>query len=126
MLIGLLLDRYKTRRILFFIFLSTGLATIGLSLAKNFWVLVTMLILQETFSFAFFPVALTAIAKVTGTNERSTFTGATMGISVMIGLGLSPVILGAIADSLNFQTGIFFLGLCISLSCIFPWWLNDI
>ena len=125
LLVGFILDRFKIRRILFFIFLGTGLATIGVALAKSFWLLTAMLLLQETFSFAFFPAALTAIARLTDPEQRSAFTGATMAIAVIFGLGFSPVILGAVADNFNFQTGIFSLGLCITIACLSFRWLND-
>jgi len=48
------------------------------------------------------------------------------GLSTVVGVGLSPFILGAIADAWNYQGGIFFLGLFVSLSCLFLRWLQDV
>ncbi len=126
LLIGFALDRYKVKNIMGFILLSTGISTVALALAQSFWVLSAMLLIQATVCFAFFPVTLTAIAKLTEPHERSSFTGATLGISTILGVGLSPVILGAIADAWNFQVGIFMIGLLVCLSCLFLRWLQDI
>lgn len=115
---GFLVDRYGVRKILFLMLLAAGLTTTGLALAQGVPVLVAMLILQATFCSGFFPVGLVAISKLTSLNERSTFTGTTAAIGVLVGLGLTPFVLGAIADVWNFQIGILFLGVLTTLSCI--------
>jgi MFS family permease len=58
-----------------------------------------------------------AISKITDTNERSTFTGATIAIGVIFGLGLSPFLLGLAADKWSFHAGIFILGALTVISC---------
>jgi len=125
LLIGIALDRFNVKKIMAFVILGTGLSTVGLALAPGFWVLSAMLLVQATTCFSFFPVALTAIARLTQPHERSAFTGATIAIATIVGVGLAPVILGAIADVWNFQAGIFFMGLLVSLSCLFLRWLRD-
>jgi predicted MFS family arabinose efflux permease len=126
LLIGFALDRYRVRNIMAFILLATGLSTIALAMAENFWILSAMLLIQATVCFSFFPVTLTAIAKLTEPDARSSFTGATVGLSTVFGVGLSPFILGAIADAWNFQVGIFIAGLLVSLSCLILRYLEDI
>jgi NNP family nitrate/nitrite transporter-like MFS transporter len=117
-LAGFLVDRYGAKKILFLLLLTTGLTTVGLALAQTVPHLVVMLILQATVCSGFFPVALVAISKITSFNERSIFTGTTIAIGVIVGLGLTPFVLGAIADVWNFQYGILFLGVVTALSCM--------
>lgn len=117
-LAGFLVDRYGVKKILFLVLLTTGLTTVGLALAQTVPVLVAMLILQATACAGFFPVALVAISKLTKFNERSIFTGTTIAIGVVVGLGLTPFVLGAVADAWNFQIGILVLGVLTGLSCI--------
>ena len=117
-LAGFLVDRYGAKKILFLMLLTTGLTTVGLALAQTLPHLVAMLILQATVCTGFFPVAFVASSKITSFNERSIFTGTTIAIGVIFGLGLTPFVLGAVADVWNFQYGICVLGVVTSLSCI--------
>jgi hypothetical protein len=61
-------------------------------------------------SFTFFPVAATAIAKLTPLSDRSLATGVIIFIGIIFGSGATPFFPGMIADHLNFQTGILRLG----------------
>jgi NNP family nitrate/nitrite transporter-like MFS transporter len=115
---GFLVDRYGAKKILFLVILFTGLSTMGLGLAQTIPFLVVMLFVQATIYPAFFPVALVAISRLTDFNERSIFTGTTIAIGVIFGIGLTPVILGAVADVWNFKVGIFSLGALTTVSCI--------
>jgi len=117
-LVGFLVDRYGAKKILFLLLLTTGLTTVGLALTQTVPQLVVMLILQATVCSGFFPVAFVAISKITSFNERSIFTGTTIAIGVIVGLGLTPFVLGAVADIWNFQYGILFLGVVTAVSCI--------
>jgi NNP family nitrate/nitrite transporter-like MFS transporter len=115
---GFLVDRYGAKKILFLVILFTGLSTMSLALVQTIPFLVVMLFVQATIYPAFFPVALVAISRLTDFNERSIFTGTTIAIGVIIGIGLTPVILGAVADVWNFKVGIFSLGALTTVSCI--------
>ena len=117
-LVGFLVDRYGAKKILFLLLLTTGLTTVGLALTQAVPHLVVMLILQATVCSGFFPVAFVAISKITSFNERSIFTGTTIAIGVIMGLGFAPFALGAIADIWNFQYGILLLGVVTAVSCI--------
>jgi len=125
-LAGVLADRDGVKKILFISLMATGLFTIGLSLAQSIPILVGMLVLQATICMAFFPAGLVAIAKLTELDERSAFTGATIGLGVIVGLGLAPFLLGAIADAWSFQVGIFWLGILTTLSCLCVLGLREI
>lgn len=115
-LAGFLVDRYGAKKILFLMLLATGLSTMGLSLAQTVPLLVAMLILQATVCVGFFPVALVAISKLTNLNERGTFTGTSVAFGVVGGLGVTPFVLGAVADAWSFQTGFLVLGVLTTLS----------
>ncbi|NIS69818.1 MAG: MFS transporter [Proteobacteria bacterium] len=119
LLAGILADRYGTKRILFLTFLLTGISTIGLALARHFPFLVTMLVLQASLPLAFFPVGLLSIAKLTTFKERSVFTGASMALGVIVGIGLTPFGLGAVADAWSFEIGILALGILTVLPTLF-------
>jgi NNP family nitrate/nitrite transporter-like MFS transporter len=111
LLVGFLADRYGARSILWPAFLITGISTIGLAVVRDFAALVTMLIVQGSVSLGFFPVGLLASSKLTTFKDRSIFTGGTMALGVIFGIGLTPVALGAVADAWNFETGIVVLGI---------------
>lgn len=115
---GFLVDRYGVRKLLFLAMLITGISTTGLALAHVAPLLMAMLFLQATAASAFFPVALVAISKLTTIDERSTFTGTTIAIGVIVGLGVTPALLGAVADAWSFQSGILVLGVLTAMSCV--------
>ena len=117
-LAGFLVDRYGAKKILFLLLLTTGLTTVGLALTQTIPGLIVMLILQATVCSGFFPVAFVVISKITSFNERSVFTGTTIAIGVIMGLGFAPFALGAIADIWNFQYGILLLGVVTTMSCL--------
>jgi NNP family nitrate/nitrite transporter-like MFS transporter len=110
-LAGVMADRVGVKKTLFSLLLTTGLSTMALALAPSFTPLVIALIIQATVSTGFFPVALVAISNLTKISERSAFMGATIAIGVVFGLGLTPVILGAVADKWSFGAGFLALGL---------------
>jgi len=125
-LVGFLVDRYGAKKILFLLLLSTGLTTVGLAITQTIPYLVLMLIFQATVCSGFFTVAFVAISKITSFDERSVFTGTTIAIGVIMGLGFAPFALGAIADIWNFQYGILFLGIVTAMSCILLKGLGEI
>jgi NNP family nitrate/nitrite transporter-like MFS transporter len=116
---GFLIDRYGGRKIMFSALLVMGLSTMGMSLARHSLLLVMMIIVQATVCPGFFPAALVAISRLTEIQERSTFTGGTVGIATLMGFGVTPVILGAVSEVWSFQIGILFLGIFITLSSLF-------
>ena len=116
--IGFIIDRFNLKKLLFILLLITGLTTIGIAVVENYWLLSIVLFLQATFSVVFFPAGLVVISKLTNLSERSVFTGILMSMSGIVGPGLSPIILGAIADAWSFQTGILGAGIVITLTSL--------
>jgi NNP family nitrate/nitrite transporter-like MFS transporter len=124
-LIGFLIDRYGYRKMLVLGIIMTGLSTIGLSLASTLPMIVVALILQATLSLAFFPIGLSTISKLTPLSERAMVTGVIVSIGMIFGVGFVPFLLGVIADHLNFEVGIFGLGILTTLSSLMVRFLRD-
>jgi NNP family nitrate/nitrite transporter-like MFS transporter len=123
---GFFLDRFRTRSILTFLSLTSGLAALGLAFAGPYWLLAVMLVLQGTFCVTFFPAGIVAISKLTRPEERSLYTGAIMAVSGVVSLGLAPGLLGAIADHFSFQVGLLVIGGATLLACPLLLLLRDI
>jgi len=115
---GVLMDKFGVKKILLASLLVSGFAMAGLAVAENFSFLVAMLVLQATSIPVFFPAGLVAISRLTEFSDRSAFTGATLAVGVIFGAGLAPTLLGFIADTRDFQTGIFSQGVLTVLSCL--------
>jgi len=124
-LIGFLIDRYGYRKMLVLGIITTGLSTIGLSLASSLPMIVTALILQATLSLAFFPIGLSTISKLTPLSERAMATGVIVSIGMIFGVGFVPFLLGVIADHLNFEVGILGLGILTTFSSLMVRFLRD-
>jgi len=117
-LAGWMLDRFNAHKIFMVIVFVTGLSTMGTALADNYHLLITMLVIQATFSVVFFPVGLTVVSRITTQRERGIFTGIAMGVAGIAGPGISPVILGAVADAHSFAIGILAVGIVTTISTI--------
>jgi MFS family permease len=124
--VGFIIDRFSLKKLLLILLLAAGISTMAIAVINIPWLLSIMLFLQATFSVVFFPAGLVAISRLTTLGERSVFTGILMSMSGIIGPGLSPIILGAIADVWSFQIGIFCSGLLISSACILIRYLREV
>jgi MFS family permease len=117
-LFGFLADRFGIRRILTLSIFATGLSTVAIALVHSIPFLLGILVFQAVVSLAFFPLALAAVSKLTSPAERSTVTGVVLSIGVVFGSGISPFLLGVIADHLSFQVGILGVGVVTTVSCL--------
>lgn len=124
--VGFIIDRFNLKKLLLILLLAAGISTMAIAVVNVPWLLIIMLFIQATFSVVFFPAGLVAISKLTTLGERSVFTGILMSMSGIIGPGLSPIILGAVADTWSFQAGILGSGLLISSACILVKYLREI
>ncbi|MBN2063141.1 MAG: MFS transporter [Deltaproteobacteria bacterium] len=125
-LTGIILDRFNLKKIFFFITLITGIFTTAMALPIGYNTLFLMLVLQATFSVVFFPVGVVVISRITTQKERGIITGILFSVAGVIGPGLSPIILGAIADVWSFTSGIFVVGIITTISGFFINRLNHI
>lgn len=115
--IGFFLDRFSTKRIMFYLVLFSGLSTLAMGVTDIQWLFVSFMLLQATFCTVFFPVGLMAISKLTNYEERTRWTGTIMAMSYIVGTGLTPLILGAIADGWSFRAGLVILGIVTICLC---------
>ncbi len=115
---GFLVDRFGARKILILLMGAIGLFTVLLSFVRDFPILAAILLLQGTFAPAVFPAGFVAVSKITAPEERSIFMGSSIAFGAAIGLGLTPLLLGLIAEWFSFQTGIAMLGFIAVLSCL--------
>ncbi len=113
---GFLTDRFGYRKMILFSLLATGLSTIVLSLASTLPMILITLVLQSIFPLAYFPACFAAISNLTSLSERSMVTGVILSIGVIFGMGSTPLVLGVLADHFSFKTGIFGLGVLVTLS----------
>jgi MFS family permease len=124
--VGFIIDRFNLKKLLLILLMAAGISTMAIAVINVPWLLSIMLFLQATFSVVFFPAGLVAISKLTTLGERSVFTGILMSMSGIIGPGLSPIVLGAIADTWSFQAGILGSGLLITSACLLVRYLREI
>lgn len=108
--IGFFLDRCRTRSIIYFLMIASGVFTLAMAFIETQWLLIAALLLQATFCIVFYPVGIVAIAKVTEPEQRGIWTGTIMAVSALMGMGVTPFLMGAIADVWCFQVGFAFLG----------------
>jgi MFS family permease len=125
LLVGFILDRFNVKKLFLAIVFVTGISTIGIALVGNHYLLEVMLVTQATISVIFFPVGLVMISKVTTQRERAIFTGIAMGAAGIVGPGLSPLILGAVADVWSFAIGILGVGILTTVSGFCLHWFDD-
>ena len=123
--IGILIDRYGYRTMLKLSIVMSGLSTIALSLSSTLPLIIITLILQATFSVAFFPVGFVTISKLTSLSERSMATGVIIFFGIISGTGVTPFLLGFIADHFNFKVGILGLGVLTTFASLLVRFLKE-
>jgi NNP family nitrate/nitrite transporter-like MFS transporter len=124
--VGFFLDRLGAKPIMLVSLCVTGLSTIALAEAEGHWMIVSMMLLQGTASALFFPAVLFAISRLTTLHERGSFTSLSLGIVLLLGVGVAPVFMGWMADMWSFQAGILLIGAATTLTCILFKWLPDV
>lgn len=113
---GFLVDRVGMRPMLFWTLLLTGISTVGIATVTLFNLFVGVLFFQATVGLGFFPVGLAAVSRLTSASERSLAMGIVLSSGIIFGVGVTPYLLGAIADRADFQTGILLLGILTTVS----------
>ena len=69
---------------------------------------------------------MVAVSKMTTLSERSIFTSIILAITVIVGSGITPVVLGAVADAWNFKIGIFVTGVLTAATGLLFRYLQEI
>jgi MFS family permease len=111
---GLLVDKVSLKKMIFTMLSLTGALTIlvGLTSARFIGVVLS---LQVIFIMGFFPLGLTAIARMFDREERGMATGIVMTISICAGSGFITYLLGLSGDLISFRFGYVALGALVIL-----------
>lgn len=74
----------------------------------------------------FFPLGLVTIAKMFDRETRSLAMGIILTLSVLVGSGIIPYLLGLSGDLISFRFGISLLGICVMLSSSLVFYLKEL
>jgi predicted MFS family arabinose efflux permease len=115
---GFLADRFLCRTLMGWVLAISGVCLLGVALWPENVGLGVWVFLESCVIMMFFPVSLIFIARVTAAGIRGTATGFVIGIGAGLGFGITPWILGTVADAWSFRVGIAVLGFIILLSSL--------
>jgi MFS transporter, NNP family, nitrate/nitrite transporter len=122
---GVLVDRFSLKKITFTMLLFTGLFTILVG-ASSVRFMGIFLFFQVIFVTGFFPMGLVSIAKAFDRETRGMATGFVLIVSVLLGSGLIPYLLGLSGDLVGFRFGIVLLGVLVTASSPLLFYLKEI
>lgn len=122
---GFLVDRFNLRKIMFVMVATTGISTILLGLVPARHVGL-VLFMQALFVTGFFPVGLLAIARTFKREMRGLATGVILCVSMIIGGGIVPYLLGISGDLYSFRLGIAILGVLVTLVSVLVFRLKEL
>jgi len=115
---GWLTARYGEKKTMAWLLLTTGVATVGLGLARGNPAVV-MVFAQAFFAVAFFPAALAAISRIAPARLRNVVFSLIAPVVVFVGAGLIPAWIGYLGELDRFRTGFVVFGVIISISIVF-------
>jgi len=116
-LAGWAADKLGARKILTAVFLLTGLTTVLLGLADNFWLVITV-ILQPLLASCFFPAGFAALSLIVPSTIRNIGVSFTVPVGFIIGAGAIPMLIGTMGDTGTFSGGIVIAGVLISCGIV--------
>ncbi len=122
---GVFVDRISLRKMMCAMLIVAGVLTVVTGVAPARW-MGPVLFLQAFFVTGFFPLCLVSIAKMFGRETRGMATGLVMALSVIVGGGFVPYLLGLAGDLLSFRSGITVLGVLVLLSSGFVLTLREL
>jgi NNP family nitrate/nitrite transporter-like MFS transporter len=102
-------DKLGPKRTLVGVFLSIGMATVLLGIARGGWI-VPLLFLQPTLAICFFPAGFSALSQVGPPAVRNVAVSLTLPVAFLVGGGAVPAALGMMGEHGSFALGIMFYG----------------
>jgi NNP family nitrate/nitrite transporter-like MFS transporter len=102
---GWVADRFGARRTMVAIFVFTGSATLGLSLAGG-TALVVLVLIQPMAAVCFFPAGFAALSRIGSPAARNLAVSMTAPVAFLIGGGVVPTMIGLFGDLGRFSWGI--------------------
>ena len=115
-------DRFGPKRTLEWIFILTGILTMGLGFAGGLWTPV-LVFLQPMIAVCFPPAALVALSLIGTRETRNIAVSITIPFAFIIGGGILPILIGIMGDAGVFWLGIVMVGGLILLASILPRYL---
>jgi NNP family nitrate/nitrite transporter-like MFS transporter len=112
-------DRFGPKHTLVWIFILTGILTIGLGFAGGLWTPV-LVFLQPMVAVCFPPAALVALSLIGTRETRNIAVSITIPFAFIIGGGILPILIGIMGDAGVFGLGISIVGGLILLVSILP------
>ncbi|MBP8625589.1 MAG: MFS transporter [Syntrophorhabdaceae bacterium] len=122
---GFAVDRFNLRYFMFIMLFITSIFTILLGIIGVRYIGL-ILFLQAIFITGFFPIGLVAIARLFNRELRSLATGIVLALSILVGGGIAPYLLGVAGDHYSFGLGITILGVLIMLSSALLFHLREL
>lgn len=112
---GVLLDTFGVRRIIFVVFFTTGILTIGIGVLRETPMLV-MVFLQPIIITAFFPAAVGAMADLGPPTVRNVAVSLIIPVVNVISNGVFPSLMGALTEAGSVRGGFIGLGVLLVAS----------
>ena len=115
---GVLADRGVCRPILGWILVISGLGQLGIAWWPGLIGVGVFVVVEGGVALSFFAVGLLLVARLSTSGAMGAALGFVVGIGAGVGFGVTPWILGVIADAWSFQAGIAGLGILTTLSSL--------
>lgn len=115
---GVLADRGVCRPILGWILVIAGLGQLGIAWWPGIVGVGVFVVVEGAVALSFFGVGLLLVARLSTSGAMGAALGFVVGVGAGVGFGVTPWILGVIADAWSFQAGIAGLGVLTTLSSL--------
>ncbi len=122
---GFFIDKINLRKGIFIMVLTTGILTVLIGSAPVRFIGI-LLFLQTICITGFFPAGFVSIARMFNREARGMATGIILTLSIMLGVGIIPYLLGLSGDHLGFRFGFFVLGILLSLASLLTFSLKEL
>ncbi|MBW2136595.1 MAG: MFS transporter [Deltaproteobacteria bacterium] len=114
---GLFVDRFGVKRSMFFIVMSSGILTALVGLTSGISLLL-VIFLQPVIVGCFFPAGLAALSRIGSKHFTNIIVSMIIPISILLGGGVVPSLLGILGEHGGFPIGFVFLGTSMLLSTV--------
>ena len=120
---GWMADRFGARNTMRLILTTTGVLTILLGWMRDDW-LVVLVFLQPAASVCFFPAAFSALPRIGGADTRNLSVALAAPMSLLIGAGLVPAVIGVMGDAGKFRPAFASVGIALLCASTLLWRLK--
>jgi NNP family nitrate/nitrite transporter-like MFS transporter len=122
-LAGWAADRLGSRRVIAWVLLVTGLATVLLGTVPGYW-LVIIVFLQPMLAVCFFPAGFAALSQIAEDRSRNVAVSLTIPFAFLLGGGVIPTVIGIMGDAGSFALGMSLVGGFIFMGFLLTFFLK--